>query len=281
MYVYIWKHNETPFYVGMSKTMRRTNPLNSGGRGWLCKQTLAKIGPKNVVVEIHTVDTVDEAKELERSLIEKYGRIQLDTGTLTNLRPGGDGAHGMSDAGKAATSKRMKENNPMNNQEIRAKAVARMNDPDVKEKFLGKKNPAKRPEVRAKIRAKWEEPEFREHQSKSRIGKKIHSAEEIERRRQVALDPNSPLQKAQFHKVLNTDPEIKKKRVAALLAPEVQSRIQIKLNDPEKKAQRIAKLTATLNSPEYKEKHGKHTEETKAKMSESAKLRWAKRKGLI
>ena len=35
MFVYIWKHNETPFYVGMTKAAGRTNPLNAGGRGWL------------------------------------------------------------------------------------------------------------------------------------------------------------------------------------------------------------------------------------------------------
>lgn len=281
MYVYVWKHNEIPFYVGMSKTMRRTNPLNSGGRGWLCKQTLAKIGPKNVVVELHTVYTVEEAQALERSLIEKYGRIQLETGTLTNLKPGGDGSPGMSEAGKVATSIRMRENNPMHNPETRAKATKRMNDPDVKEKFMGDKNPAKRPEVRAKIKAKWDNPEYKEEQRQRKLGKPIHSAEEIERRRQAALDPNSPLQKAEFHKVLNSDPVIKEKRLAVLLSDEVQTRIQEKLNDPEKKAQRVAKLTATLNSPEYKAKHGKHTDETKAKMSASAKLRWAKRKGLI
>jgi hypothetical protein len=227
MFVYVWKHNDTPFYVGMSKTQRRTNPLNAGGRGWLCKQTLAKIGPKNVVVELHTTDTIEEAQLLERSLIEKYGRIQLETGPLTNLKPGGDGSPGMTDAGRLATSKRMTENNPMKNPVTRAKATSRMNDPDVKEKFLGDNNPAKRPEVQAKIRAKWADPEYKEAQRQRKLGKPIHSEESKEARRQALLNPSHPMRNS--HIKLNTDPDIKAKRVAALRSPEVQARISASL----------------------------------------------------
>ena len=227
MFVYIWKHNETPFYVGMTKAAGRTNPLNAGGRGWLCKQTLAKIGPKNVVVELHMVDTLEEAQKLERSLIEKYGIIQLETGPLTNLKPGGDGGGGMSDVGKASLSKRMLENNPMKNPTTRAKLNARMNDPDVKAKFTGANNPAKRPEVRVKLLAKWQEPEYKEKQRQNKLGRAIHSAEEKEVRKQALLDPNHPIHA--FNKTLNSDPEIKAKRIAALRTPEVQAKISASL----------------------------------------------------
>jgi hypothetical protein len=227
MFVYVWKHNDTPFYVGLSKTERRSNPLNVGGRGWLCKQTLAKIGPKNVVVELHIVDTVEEAQLLERSLIEKYGRIQLETGPLTNLRAGGDGVKGMSDAGRLATSKRMTENNPMKNPVTRAKATARMNDPDVKAKFTGENNPTKKPEVQAKIRAKWADPEFKAAMIAKRKGKPIHSEKSKKTRRQALLDPNHPIHS--FNAILNSDPAIKAKRVTALRTPEVQAKISTSL----------------------------------------------------
>jgi hypothetical protein len=227
MFVYIWKHNDEPFYVGMTKAIGRTNPLNAGGRGWLCKQTLAKIGPKNVIVELHMVDTVEEAQSLERSLIEKYGRIQLGTGSLTNLKPGGDGSPGMSEAGRAATAKRMRENNPMKNPKTKAKQAERARSPDVVALFSGDNNPAKRPEVRAKIKAKWEDPEFRENQRQKKLGKPIHSAEEKERRRQKLLDPSNPMREQ--HKVLNSDPSIKEKRVARLRSPEVQAKISAAL----------------------------------------------------
>ena len=227
MFVYVWKHNETPFYVGLTKSSSRTNPLNAGGRNWLCKQTLAKIGPKNVVVELHRVDTIEGAQELERSLIEKYGRIQLDNGPLTNLKLGGDGTEIMTEAGKAATSKRMKENNPMHKPEVRAKLIARMADPDVKAKFTGDNNPAKRPEVRAKIKAKWDNPEYKAMMTEKKIGRPIHSEESKEARKQALLNPDHPIHA--FNKTLNSDPEIKAKRVAALRSPEVQAKISASL----------------------------------------------------
>lgn len=216
MFIYIWKHNDIPFYVGMTKAIGRTNPLNSGGRGWLCKQKLEEFGRKNVITELHVVDTLEEAQALERSLIEKYGRIQLNNGTLTNLKVGGDGAGGMTEAGRLATSKRMKENNPSLRPEVREKHKKRMQDPDVKIKFTGDNNPAKRPEVRAKIRAKWADPEFREKQRQRKIGRPIHSDAEKEKRRKALLDPNHPMRNA--HIILNTDPEINKKRSAGVKA---------------------------------------------------------------
>jgi hypothetical protein len=227
MFVYVWKHNEVPFYVGASKSSRRTNPLNSGERGWFCKQKLNEIGAKNVVVELHMVDTLDEAQILERSLIEKYGRIQLGNGTLTNLRVGGEGLKSMTDASKLATSIRMKANNPMHNPETKAKAIERMRSPEVIARYSGENNPAKRPEVQAKIRAKWQEPEFREQQRQRKLGKPIHSEESKESRKQALLDPSHPIHA--FNKTLNSDPDIKEKRVAALRSPEVQAKISASL----------------------------------------------------
>ena len=227
MFVYVWKHNETPFYVGLTKALRRTNPLNSGGRGWLCKQTLEKVGRTNVVAEVHTVLTLEEGKTLERSLIERYGRVQLGAGSLTNLRPGGDGTHGMSDAGKAALSKRMKANNPMQNAETREKAKARMNAPDVKAKFIGENNPAKRVEVRAKLKAKWGDPTYREARRQEKIGKAKHSEAHKQKLRDRLLDKDNPMR--EYHKVLNSDPTIKAKRAAALQSPETRAKISAKL----------------------------------------------------
>jgi len=227
MFVYVWKHNDVPFYVGMSKSKRRTDPLASNPRGWFCKNKLTEIGAKNVVVEIHTIDTLEEAQILERSLIEKYGRIQLGTGTLTNLRIGGEGGESMSADNKEKLRQRMKDNNPMYNPETRAKASERMKDPHVIAKFSGDNNPAKRPEVREKIRAKWQDPDFREKQRQRKLGKPIHSDEGKEQRRQKLLDPSNPMR--EFHKTLNTNPEIKAKRLATLRTPEVQAKISASL----------------------------------------------------
>jgi hypothetical protein len=94
MYVYIWKDQSgLPFYVGLTKRIGRANPKNSGGRNWLTRQKLQSIGAENVVVEFHTVASIIEGQELERKLIEQYGRLQTETGSLTNLRVGGEGMH--------------------------------------------------------------------------------------------------------------------------------------------------------------------------------------------
>jgi hypothetical protein len=230
MFVYIWKRPDgTPFYIGMTKNAGRTNPLNSGGRGWLCKQTLETIGRTNVITEVHNAPTLELAKEMERAFILQYGRIQLGTGPLTNLKPGGDGSPGMSDAGKLLLSERMKLNNPTFKQEVREKIKSRMASPDVKEKFLGNNNPAKRPEVRAKLKAKWDDPEYRAARIAEKVGKKKHSKEHKAKLRDKLLDPNNPMR--EYHKTLNTDPTIKAKRNAALQSPEVRARISAKLKE--------------------------------------------------
>jgi GIY-YIG catalytic domain len=246
MFVYVWKHNETPFYVGMTKNIGRTNPLNSGGRGWLCRQKLEEVGRSNVVVEIHTTKTLEGAQELEKSLIEKYGRVQLGNGPLTNLRSGGEGSPGMSDEGKKSLSARMKANNPMKNAESRAKAKARMNDPDVKARITGEKNPSKRPEVRAKLKAKWDDPSYRSAKIEKQTGKPIHTEEHKSALRERLLDPANPMR--EYHKTLNSDPIIAAKRKAAVQSEEVRSKHRENANkrwsDPAKREALAEKMKA-------------------------------------
>ena len=224
MYVYIWKTPEgQPFYVGLTKTLHRTNPRNAGGRNWLCRQKLAEVGVENVVVEFHTVPSIIEGQALERKLITEYGRIQLGTGPLTNLQEGGNGTHSMSEAGKERLRVRMKNpDDPVFSAEARAKQRARMQDPDVRAKFTGENNPAKKPEVRAKLKEKWQDPEFRAKMLAAQKGKPKHSEEEKQRRRERLLDPSNPMR--EYHKVLNSDPAIAAKRAATLRSPEQRKR---------------------------------------------------------
>lgn len=230
MFVYIWKKPDgVPFYVGMTKAIGRTNPLNSGGRGWLCKQTLETVGRSAVIVEIHNVTTKEAAQELERSFILQHGRIQLGTGTLTNLRPGGEGSPGMSEAERVVLSARMKEHNPVHNPDVRAKIKARMEMPDMQVRFSGENNPAKQPEVRAKLKAKWQDPEFRAARIAEKVGKAKHSDEHKAKLRDKLLDPANPMR--QYHKVLNSDLTIKAKRVASLQSSEIRAKISARLKE--------------------------------------------------
>lgn len=274
MFVYIWKRPDgTPFYVGCSKSIRRTDPTASGGRGWLCRQALAEIGPFNVIVELHRVGSMEEGSKLEQHYIALFGRIQLGTGPLTNLRIGGDGlSKNMSEAGMETHRRRMVENNPMKDPAIRAKATERLKR--VMQQYTGNNNPAKRPEVREKIKAKWADPEFRAMMKKVRTGKpRKFSASHLQSLREKVLDPSGPF--ANAHIKLNTDPLTREKRIAALRTEDVKAKISAgnkkawANKSPEARAAQARGLTAPKS------------DETRRKISEAAKLRWAKRRNAI
>ena len=220
MFVYIWKDaSGIPFYVGVTKSVGRTNPKNSGNRNWLCKAKLAEVGVDNVIVEIRHVDSAEEGKALEIQLIDNIGRVQLGNGTLTNLREGGSGTESMSEANKQKRRDALlNPNHPIRSAAARAKHRERMNDPEVKARFSGDNNPAKRPEVREKIKAKWQDQEFRAARIAEKIGKSIHSGENKEKRRQTLLGPDNPMRG--YHKILNSDPEIHERRKASLRSAE-------------------------------------------------------------
>lgn len=224
MYVYIWKDSHgTPFYVGFTQSKRRTNPRNSGGRNWLCKQKLKEVGVDRVIIELRPVASVEEGAALECSLILEYGRVQTENGTLTNLTSGGDGVHSPSPEHKEKLRKAMLDPaHPIRGEKSRAKKQARLKDPDVIAAFSGDNNPAKRPEVRAKIKAKWQDPEYRAARIAERTGVKKHSDQFKDAARQRLLDVNNPMR--EYHKVLNSDPTIAAKRAATLRSPEQRTR---------------------------------------------------------
>ena len=205
MFVYIWKdQNSTPFYVGLTSQFARTRPTHSHSRNKFCKQKLADIGYCNVVVEILTIESIQEAKEMEDSLIIKYGRLHDNTGTLTNINRGG-AQH-------------------FKSPETKAKLSAIMNAPDKKTIWEGDNNPAKKSESREKLKSVWKDPTYREAQRQRKLGKPIHTEEEKSKRRLAMQDPNHPLNVKAFHTTLNSDPDIKAKRVAGLRTPENRAR---------------------------------------------------------
>lgn len=224
MLVYIWKDADgIPFYVGFTKNKRRANPRNVGGRNWLCKQKIAAVGVDKIIIEFRPVASVEDGTTLEKILISTFGRIQTNTGPLTNLTSGGEGFHAPTPEHRIKLQALMlNPDHPIRSPEARAKHRKRMNDADIREKFLGEANPAKRPEVRAKIKEKWADPEFRKARQKEKLGKPLHSEEEKQRRREKLLDPSNPMR--EFHKILNSDPTIAAKRAATLRSPEQRKR---------------------------------------------------------
>lgn len=75
------------FYVGIGRNQKRAHCKKDRNRYW--HNITNKIEFSVEIIKI--VDTWEEACELEKSLILKYGRKDLGTGTLVNLTNGGEG----------------------------------------------------------------------------------------------------------------------------------------------------------------------------------------------
>ncbi|NBX50945.1 hypothetical protein EBT25_13690, partial [bacterium] len=234
-----------------------------------------KIGVANVRVELRFIDSKEEGQRLEKELIQQFGRINLGTGTLTNLRDGGEGVHSPSPEHREKLKQALLDpSHPIRSPEAIAKLRARMTDPDIKALFLGEANPAKQPETRVKLKAKWADPEYRAMMIAQRRGKPIHSEEEKQRRRERIAD--NPAMKS-WGERNGKDEAFDAKRVAGIRA--AQGRRKEKMSDPAALAQRVARLKATMSSPEYLEKRKEwQTPEYRAKLSAAKKAYWERKK---
>jgi hypothetical protein len=81
------------FYIGMGY-LKRAYAKDSNKRNQIWNRIINKTDYKVEIVAENL--TWEEACELEILLISKYGRINLNTGTLANLTNGGDGSKGCS-----------------------------------------------------------------------------------------------------------------------------------------------------------------------------------------
>lgn len=103
-YVYLYlKPNGVPFYVGKGKDDRwkyhliEAQKKTTKDKNKLKLNTIKKIikqGQEPIVKFVDTNISEEQAFELECFLIDEIGRIDLGTGTLTNLTNGGEGATG-------------------------------------------------------------------------------------------------------------------------------------------------------------------------------------------
>ena len=279
MFIYIWKDTAgIPFYVGLTKAIRRTNPKNNGNRNWLCRKKLEEVGEDHVVVELRFIDSIVEGQALERKLIAEYGRIQTGTGPLTNLTSGGDGVGSPSPEHRAKLSAAMKDpNHPAHSPEARAKQRARMADPDIRKLFSGDNNAAKKPEVRVKLKAAWEDEAYRSAQIAQRTGATKNFSEETRAEFAERLKANPEMKG--WSERNGKDPEFDAKRIEGIRA--AQPARAEKMRDPEALAQRKARLKATMQTPEYLAKRAAaDTPEYRAKLSAAKKEYWAKKRML-
>jgi hypothetical protein len=92
--VYEHLRNDTNelFYVGIGKFEKRA--FSKQGRNNPHWHNIAKKVGYTVNI-IHSDIDWEEAKNIEKSLIKKYGRLNLGTGILVNMTDGGDGVVGL------------------------------------------------------------------------------------------------------------------------------------------------------------------------------------------
>lgn len=93
MIVYCWKEGNVPFYIGIGKKERRSKDKRKRNPYCLNVMKRAKRNNEFYIEILDTVETWEEACELEKYYISLIGRRDCGTGTLTNMTPGGDGVH--------------------------------------------------------------------------------------------------------------------------------------------------------------------------------------------
>jgi hypothetical protein len=230
MYVYVWKDQDgAPFYVGMSKNLRRPSPKSLGSRNKNCAQKVQEVGVDSVIIELHTAPNVEAARLLEQALIAKYGKLSDGSGTLTNISKGGE-FH------------------------------------------------ASLPATNAKLQLLWKNPDHRAKVAASRLGTTRNLPESTKDTLRQNLQAN-PAMKGWGERNGLVD-EFNAKRIAGIQA--AQPRRAEKMRDPVALAQRKARLSETLMSPEYKAKRALwDTPEFRQRQSDNKKAYWAAKKANI
>lgn len=101
------------------------------------------------------------------------------------------------------------------------------------------------------------------------------SPEVVEAKRKRLMEPSHPMR--EYHKILNSDPEIKKRRVEGIRA--AQGKRREKMSDPQALAKRKERLKATMNSEEFKARRALwDTPEYRAKLSATRKAYWDRKR---
>lgn len=184
-YVYIYydprKTPIEPIYIGKGIDDRMYHHVNKKCHNPILERKLTKIkelGLEPIIEKIQDNLSDEDALKLEIELISKYGRIDLETGTLCNLTEGGEGSSGriVSDETKKIWSEQRK-----GKKQTEAQYAANCNrtmseerKQELREQNKGKDflTPEQREKIRLKSIGRTPSEETRKLWSEQRKGKK-------------------------------------------------------------------------------------------------------------
>lgn len=131
------------------------------------------------------------------------------------------------------------------------------------------------PKTKQKLRLLWSDAEHREKILRGKVGKKRTLPESTKKSLRESL-ANNPGMKG-WGERNGKDAEFDAKRIAGIRA--AQGKRREKMSNPEALAQRKARLSATLNSPEYKAKRALwDTPKHREKIAAAKREYWAKKR---
>lgn len=266
-YVYIHTRNDTGevFYVGKGKG----NRAYELGRSKHWHNIANKHGVRVELVESGLQEWY--AFELEVALIAYYGRKDLNLGQLVNLTDGGEGPSGF------LVSEELRAN-------ARANTIAQFADPLQREKAKANtkaqwKDPALREKLIVASARRWANPLEREKisvASKARCMDPTHLAKMSEATKAQFANPTRRAELSRVVKAAWANPELLAKTGAASKARWEDPTFREKLTNLHK---------ARWADPEIRDKlilacktRSATTEQTKAKMADAQRARWAKKK---
>ena len=152
----------TPYYIGKGKQQR----------AWDSKHTISLPSDKSLIVLVAEQLTESEAFELEKLLIEQWGRVDIGTGILRNKTNGGEGSSGLV---------RSKESNEKTSKSLTGRKRGRSKAFGTKRGPLSEERKNKlRESLKGKKKKNPRSAEYREKQRQSQLGHPV--TEEVRRK---------------------------------------------------------------------------------------------------